>query len=514
MNELRNCQKEVITIFTIPEDIIVQILRRLDLRGLISLLITSKLTRSIINETLAWNILMEKDYRKDNNKLLNSKRRHRQLFINMSVNERYKLIHLTKKLSEKILHIYAPHNTCLRNDEILKLLSKEILELYCEEIMPSGIRYLTNLKKLRICNMSLFNPTDKRKLSTINEGISNLKNLHILELCDHVIETIPNAVYELKNLEQLELNDNKIKYISDHISNFTNLKRLELENNQLEEIPNELYKLTSLERINLEGNNISYLSKDISRLQNLSYLRLSKNKFSYLPDTLRQLTKLKTLDVCVNNFNGVIDFPTSTNLVDLCMIDTGIVLLPESISLLVNLNSLELSNNKIKEFPREICSFTKLEILDIRNNFITYIPDDIGKLTKLYSLDLAKNKICNIPNSLFKINDCMDWIDFNNNCITELSSEISELVIIDGIDKLTIFISADELKYNDPNRSLRFDNKGNSLVVNGINLSENQITSIPFTVTYPLKLKTLYIVNNPIEHISENIVQNKHITIL
>ena len=62
----------------------------------------------------------------------------------MSFNDRYKFIHLTKQLSNRIIVTYSSDkNICIKSDNILTLLSKSKLEVTSNNYIPSGIQYLT-----------------------------------------------------------------------------------------------------------------------------------------------------------------------------------------------------------------------------------------------------------------------------------------------------------------------------------------------------------------------------------
>jgi small GTP-binding protein len=71
--------------------------------------------------------------------------------------------------------------------------------------------------------------------------------------------------------------------------------------------------------------------------------------------------------------------------------------IPDSITRLTNLQSLDLGNNRISEIPDLITRLTNLQSLDLRNNRISKIPDSITRLQKLTYLELVENPITEPP---------------------------------------------------------------------------------------------------------------------
>ncbi len=82
----------------------------------------------------------------------------------------------------------------------------------------------------------------------------NLKEELILMFNGYSFKNIPEEIYSLINLEELDLADNKIKSVSSKIENLVNLKDLDLSFNELESLPDEICKLKKLEYLSLYSN--------------------------------------------------------------------------------------------------------------------------------------------------------------------------------------------------------------------------------------------------------------------
>lgn len=92
-------------------------------------------------------------------------------------------------------------------------------------------------------------------------SLFNLTKLHIYRIGNHIFDTsIPEFIYGMTLLNELELINLGIHYVDLEINNLINLKVLNLENNKLIEFPNMTIKLTSLY---LEGNYIEKLPVDL-----------------------------------------------------------------------------------------------------------------------------------------------------------------------------------------------------------------------------------------------------------
>jgi Leucine-rich repeat (LRR) protein len=73
--------------------------------------------------------------------------------------------------------------------------------------------------------------------------------------------------------------------------------------------------------------------------------------------------------------------------------------LPESIGNLIHLTALNLSGNKFTDLPDSICKLINLTALDLCYSQLTELPDSFGDLVNLTELDLTGNKLIALPDS-------------------------------------------------------------------------------------------------------------------
>lgn len=90
-------------------------------------------------------------------------------------------------------------------------------------------------------------------------------------------------------------------------------------------------------------------------------------------------------------------FERMNQLVFVCLAGNLISSIPEELSLLDNLESLDLSQNDVQALPKTIGKLTKLTRLKLSENKISSLPEEIGLLKKLEILDVSKNLLTELP---------------------------------------------------------------------------------------------------------------------
>ena len=71
--------------------------------------------------------------------------------------------------------------------------------------------------------------------------------------------------------------------------------------------------------------------------------------------------------------------------------------IPAQISMLENLSVVKLNHNRIVAIPAEMCNLTRLQRLFLHNNCIEYFPSQICQLTGLLTLTFEENPIKRLP---------------------------------------------------------------------------------------------------------------------
>lgn len=105
-----------------------------------------------------------------------------------------------------------------------------------------------------------------------------------------------------------------------------------------------------------------------------------------------------------------------------------ILMIPPSISLFVNLLSLDLSNNHIKHIPKELVSLRNLRTLLVKSNGMTCaaIPKDFGRLSSLEVLNCSGNIFETIPPQFTELSK-LKFLYLGGNRISELPNSIRNM---------------------------------------------------------------------------------------
>jgi Leucine-rich repeat (LRR) protein len=126
-----------------------------------------------------------------------------------------------------------------------------------------------------------------------------------LNISGNNFDKLPMALFDFTNLVKLNLNHNKIRYISDSIYQLIELKTLYVCDNKIHLIGDGLFGLTNLERLDLSLNCITHIPHNIHNLIKLKYLNFNSNYITYINDNLYNLTNLEELDLGHNKFDSI-----------------------------------------------------------------------------------------------------------------------------------------------------------------------------------------------------------------
>lgn len=114
----------------------------------------------------------------------------------------------------------------------------------------------------------------------------------------------PGKVYkslsDVSNPEEvyiLRLRHKKLTHIPDEVFKMTNLRELDLSRNRLEEVSPDIVALQNLEVLNLGRNNIDSLPLEVAQLSHLAELDVSRNPLVALPDEMGYMLSLRRLIV-------------------------------------------------------------------------------------------------------------------------------------------------------------------------------------------------------------------------
>ena len=181
------------------------------------------------------------------------------------------------------------------------------------------------------------------------------------------------------------------------------------------------------------------MSSNLRNLQDLVVLDLSTERQSCLnfplisiPIELFKLSQLKRLHFDCNQIKFIPDeFGTSMiNLETLTISNNRLKWLPQTFKNLKKLQSLHLSHNRFDLFPEVLCQMPRLRFLDLSTNNIDALPAFIGDIVDLESLLLFHNNIKEVPRGIGNLKNLRTlWL--GENKIRRLPKEITKLKYLD-----------------------------------------------------------------------------------
>ena len=96
--------------------------------------------------------------------------------------------------------------------------------------------------------------------------VDDPSQVYVLRLRNKRLTTIPQAVYGMHNLRQLDLRGNRIRVLTDSVALLSNLERLELSRNPLDSLPATMAGMANLRELVLWSTRVSSLPREFAGL--------------------------------------------------------------------------------------------------------------------------------------------------------------------------------------------------------------------------------------------------------
>ena len=322
------------------------------------------------------------------------------------------------------------------------------------------------------------NKTIREKLEKVR-----LRQTNSIQLSyEYVTYEIFNEISKLSHLRELKLIGCNLTDIPDSISNLVYLEILDIQDWSLEKLPLVITKLYSLKTLSIRGNQyLKTLPDELANLTELEMLDISDTGFEVIPNVLSSLEKLKILKLSYTYAKNYSILKKIETLEELYLFNNVNPELISQISVLKNLKILSLACNSeypdpdyyLENFPDKLFDLINLEKLDLSNNRISSLPSEVKKLNKLKEIDFQGNNFNLFPVQLLELIN-LEKIDFSNNNLSDLPSGINKLKSLFSINLagngFTQF----------PRRICELDN------LEKINLSQNPLTQTAMLFFYNL----------------------------
>lgn len=265
--------------------------------------------------------------------------------------------------------------------------------------LPPELSQLGNLEKLSL---------EQNQLRSLPAWIGSLSRLQSLEISRNCLTCLPPTMGKLTCLENLNLSFNALQGLPTSIGRLQALKSLQLEHNQLSSLPQEMGQLPKLQNLRLDHNCFRSLPPEIGHLLSLQSLSLSHNTIDSLPAEMELLTSLSTLDLKSNQVEIVPSLVWRLpSLRELNLCDNGISSLDPCTELAHSLQTLQLSSNQLASFPNFLCQLTALRTLSLDQNQLSELSDEIETLSQLTRLDLQGNPLVSLPAQIHNLSSLL-----------------------------------------------------------------------------------------------------------
>uniref|UniRef100_A0A8D3C2I8 Leucine-rich repeat protein SHOC-2 n=1 Tax=Scophthalmus maximus TaxID=52904 RepID=A0A8D3C2I8_SCOMX len=249
------------------------------------------------------------------------------------------------------------------------------------------------------------------KIQTLPEQITLLSTLTRLDLTNNDITTLPAALSLLPNLKVLLLEGNPLRGIRrDLLTKGTN-ELLKYLRGRIKEDGDTAMTLPSQSNVNVHNIKslklLVYSEKqagdvpdelfDAAADQGVATVNLSRNQLTSIPPRYTHTPQLEEANNMTDSISELYVFMT-------CLYsfrNNQLIDLPPDMKNLTKLRSVILSYNRFKSFPEVLYEIASLDTLLLGNNHVGVVdPSRLMKLVNLSTLDLSNNDLLNIPPEL------------------------------------------------------------------------------------------------------------------
>ena len=287
---------------------------------------------------------------------------------------------------------------------------------YNHSSLPHSLRKMKNLRLLKIVGgrLAVLPPTlgmdlpalvilhvENNRVAHVPESVCKLSRLLYFYVPQNALVSLPDCLDKLKKMVRLVAFNNKISKIPDSIGKLnSNLLHLLLSRNVLRSIPPSIGGLTFLIDCDLSQNFLTELPLEMGNLNSLLHLVLYQNELESFLDGAGLRNKFLNLRTLLLQNNRLKNAPHTVGylehleVLDVSSNNFETMALPTSISWLRKLKELRAENNSLIRLPANIANMPNLEVISFRGNNMENLPKSVGSLHFLKALYIAGNPIC------------------------------------------------------------------------------------------------------------------------
>ncbi|CUS20210.1 LAQU0S01e01486g1_1 [Lachancea quebecensis] len=259
----------------------------------------------------------------------------------------------------------------------------------------------------------------------------------------------------------------------------------------------ELQRFTKLKSLCLRQNLIESMSEvDVLPTETMVDIDLYDNKIKHISSNVKKLTNLESLDLSFNKIKHIKNLETLAKLENLFFVQNKISKV-ENLGKLKSLRNLELGGNQVHEIDEDsLKGLTKLEEIWLGKNMISRL-NNLHHLTQLRILSIQSNRLTKIEGLESLTN--LEELYLSHNYIKK----------IEGLDKNTKLTTLDITS----NKITKVENVSHLTNLTDLWLSFNQIDQSFESLGEELKklpvFETIYLEGNPIQTRNETTYRRK-----
>lgn len=242
----------------------------------------------------------------------------------------------------------------------------ETLDLHGNRLraLPEGIKQLDRLVTLNLSKNRLTNLT----LELLGQ-IMSIRELRLGE--NEFTGPCLGSLKNLSHLEILDLHDNALVDLSVGVPELLSLRVLLVAGNKLTSIPFELLQSLPLKEINAARNKLggTLISQGVNSLATLKHIDVSHNALTSISENAtNSLPLLEILNVAENRLASIPNMAEWQNLITFSAGGNNIDSIPEGLTSLPKLRSVDFTRNSLKRLDNHIGLMDSLTVLLIANN--------------------------------------------------------------------------------------------------------------------------------------------------
>lgn len=330
----------------------------------------------------------------------------------------------------QLLHLDMAHNVLVALPAALFRPTPRLLELYLRNNSLSALSpaLLSELKELSILDLA-YNQLSSMSWLGNPDGSSNLTRLRELDLSHNRLISLKSGVFHaLESLQILQLQNNLIEHVANGtFQGLSMLQSLVLSNNRLQHIGfRMMFGLgLSLTALHLDGNYVESIYddafQDMSMLQELS---LAGNRLIVVPQAVSVLNMLNSLNLSDNNIQDITNAPYQglTRLFALDFVGNNIRSIRKgAFNNLPSVRILYLARNNIQAIEKgAFDNLPNLYFLRLDSNIIHDVSSLFTSLHDLIMLNISVNRIRWFDYAMVPAG--LQWLDIHNNQIEALGN--------------------------------------------------------------------------------------------